>query len=408
MDITRRLVGTSATLKGTRDVADVDLNGLIRRLILFDTYILKSIRLLEFPALIAAVGFAETMQLLKSAAFEIECEAVTVGQTGQFGIESRTTKGILPPLSYSLSSIETADHDKYVHKCLQPLDKISGLTHKQVAKLKRAIACIIVRLPEGFGSRVVAQATQDVLKIQDLVKKSVAIAARRILGVEVPDFGLSVHQIDSEDLHVETDIPKRVGIDIETTHKVVERGILGIAEVSSRFAEMEAYSALNGFIDNDLALVCERLDFLAHSISPETKERQFRRVLEIAGLADVASAAPGKRVSFARVLEIRESDECREFRQWLPTIETRSDSEIKERLGGIRARLGNLLQTGGGRTLRFLVTSGIGFTPVIGLIAGPVAGAMDSFLVDKVLTKSGLVAFISRLYPSIFNESSIR
>jgi hypothetical protein len=165
---------------------------------------------------------------------------------------------------------------------------------------------------------------------------------------------------------------------------------------------------LSGFIDDDLPLVYERLDFLAHSISPETKERQFRRVMEIAGFPDVAPAVSGKRVSIARLLEIRESDECREFRQWLPTIETSSDIEIRERLSSIRAKLGNLMQTGGGKTLRFLVTSGIGVIPALGLIAGPIAGAIDTFLLERFLTKSGVVAFINNLYPSVFDESRDR
>jgi hypothetical protein len=407
MDITRRLIGTSAILKDTRDTADVDLNGIIRRLILFDTYILKSIRLLEFPPLIAALGFADTMQLLKSTAFKIECESVTTGQMGQTGF-ARAAKGVLPPLSYSFSGIDTADHEKYVHVCLQPLHKITGLTHKQVLKLKQAIVYKMERLPEGFAGRVATQATEDVLKKQDLVMKSVATAARRTLGVELPDFRLSVHQIDSEDFRVETDLPKRIGIDIETTHKVVERGLLGIAELSSRFAEMEAYSALSGFIDDDLPLVYERLDFLAHSISPETKERQFRRVLEIAGFPDVAPAVSGKRVNITRLLEIRESDECREFRQWLPTIETISDTKIQERLDSLRAKLGNAMQSGVGRALRLLVTSGMVIIPGAGLIAGAVAGAVDTFLMEKLLPKSGVIAFISNLYPSVFDEPTDR
>jgi len=409
VDITRRLIGTSAILKDAPDAVGVDLNGIIRRLILFDTYILKTVRLREFPSLIAEVGFDETMQLLKSTAFEIECECAQIGQTGQTGIlESRAIKGVLPPLSYTLSGLDAADHEKYVHDCLQPLHLIHGLTHKQVVRLKRAIVDKMVRLPQGFASRISAQATADVLKKQDLVKKSVAIAARRILGVEPLNFELSVHEIDSEDFHVETDLAKRFGIDVETRHKVVEQGLLGVAGLSSRFAEMEAYSALSGFIDDDLPLVYELLDFLVHSISPETKERQFRRVLEIAGFPDVAPAVSGKRVNIARLLEIRESDECREFRQWLPTIETISDTEIQERLDSLRAKLGNATQTGVGKALRFLVTSGIGIIPVAGQIAGLVAGAVDTFVLEKLLPKSGVVAFINNLYPSVFDERTDR
>ena|ERR1022692_1659284 len=105
MDTYKRLIGTSAITDEAHAVAGVDLNGIIRRLILFDTYILKSIRLKEFPFLIAGLGFSGTMQLLDSPAFEIQCEAMTLGQTGQTAMPDRVRRGILPPLSYALSGI---------------------------------------------------------------------------------------------------------------------------------------------------------------------------------------------------------------------------------------------------------------------------------------------------------------
>ena len=53
MDITRRLIGTSGILKESQpDIVGVDLDSIIRRLILFDTYILKTIKLEEFHSLL--------------------------------------------------------------------------------------------------------------------------------------------------------------------------------------------------------------------------------------------------------------------------------------------------------------------------------------------------------------------
>ena len=64
--------------------------------------------------------------------------------------------------------------------------------------------------------------------------------------------------------------------------------------------------------------------------------------------------------------------------------------------------LQSALPTTKSKAVRFLVTLGIGFTPLVGLFLGPVASAIDKFLLEKVLPKSGLIAFLSRLYPSIF------
>jgi hypothetical protein len=403
MDTARRLLGTSGILgESRRDVVSVDLDGIVRRLILFDKYILKSIQLQEFPFLIAALGFDGTMQLLESPALDIEFECVTIGQTGQTALQGRLKKGILPPLSYSLSGVETTDHTELVHHWLQPLHQIPGLTHKQVLRLKRAIVGKIVRLPEGFRNRMLIQARTDVLTKPGLVRKSVEMAIRQLLRADPTDFSMSVHAIDSEDVRVETDLPNKMGIDVSTAHKVIERGLLAVGGLSQRFAEMHAYSALSGFTDGDLPLVDEQLKFLMH-ISSE-KERQFRRIVEIAGLPDFDSAISERRLKVDRLLEIRESPECREFRDFLSTIDEASDRDIKERICSLRAKFGNAVQSYPGRAVRLLTTTGIGAIPGVGLIAGFVAGIVDSFLLEKILPKSGVVAFLSDLYPSVFED----
>lgn len=221
-----------------------------------------------------------------------------------------------------------------------------------------------------------------------------------MLKVEPPEFSISVHPIDAEDLRAETDLMKKMGLDIPTAHKVVERGLLAVGGLSQRFAEMEAYSALSGATDGDLPLIDEQLRFLLH-LSPEKKEQQFRRVVEIAGVPDFGLAMSEKRLNVERLLEIRESDECRQFREWLPTIESASNAEIRDRTSSLRAKLGNAIQSRTGKAIRLLTTTGIGIAQPL---AGILAGIVDTFLVEKILPRSGVVAFLSDLYPSVFED----
>jgi len=104
------------------------------------------------------------------------------------------------------------------------------------------------------------------------------------------------------------------------------------------------------------------------------------------------------------LLEIRESDECREFRNWLPEIGQASDEEIRDHVRSVRTKLGNTAASTQGKAVRLLATTGIGFLPVIGPIAGFVAGSLDTFLLEKLLPKSGPVAFLSKLFPSVFEN----
>ncbi len=404
MDITGRLLGQAAIVEDA-SVVGVDLNAVVRRLILFDTYILKSIRLKEFPFLTSELGFDGMMQLLQSSAFEVECECIATGQTGQAGIlDVRARKGVLPALSYSISGIDAGDRKKYIHDCLQPLHQVSGLTQKQVVKLKRAVANKLTRPPDGFAAKLAKTATADVTTKPHLLRKSVELSARAILNTDPGAFELSVHAIDSEDFRVETNLPQRLGISVETAHKVVEGGVMGVAGLTQRLLEMEAHCALNGFVDEDLPLVHEHLAILASSVSPQWKEREFSRVLTIAGLPDFIDPGSRKAVNIARLLEIRESDECKEFRLWLHTTRSLSDNDVSERVSSLRSKLGNIIQTPSGRAVRLLAATGIGCLPAVGSVAGLAAGTLDAFLLEKWLPKSGIVAFLSSLYPSVFEE----
>jgi len=57
-----------------------------------------------------------------------------------------------------------------------------------------------------------------------------------------------------------------------------------------------------------------------------------------------------------------------------------------------------------GRAVRLLTTTGIGAIPGVGLVAGFAASIVDAFLLEKVLPRSGVVAFLSDLYPSVFED----
>ena len=60
-------------------------------------------------------------------------------------------------------------------------------------------------------------------------------------------------------------------------------------------------------------------------------DRTRLRALDALGVHRGALSAFSKKHS-ERLLEIRQSDECREFREWLSTIDDASDAEIRDRI----------------------------------------------------------------------------
>lgn len=116
---------------------------------------------------------------------------------------------------------------------------------------------------------------------------------------------------------------------------------------------------------------------------------------------DLGVLADEGRLKLDKVLEIRETKECKEFRDWLTGIDTATDEEIKERIDGIRARIGNFLGGIPGKSVRLLISTGLGFIPS-GAAISFVESLGDTFLLEKIFPASGPIAFINKMLPSAF------
>ena len=398
IDISRRLIGASAVLSAERKVTDVDIHGLVRRLLLFDKYVLVSVRLQEFPFLANHLGFTGLRDLLSAKLIEIRCECLQLSQTGQSGLLGDP---VLPLFSYRFHWIDAHDGAKYVHDCLQGMHTVPGIERKQILRLKRAIAGAIRRIPEDIRTQLYPAFEHELIHNPALVKTAVAMVLNSRHGLSDIPFSITLHQEATDTFRVETDIHNRARISEVETHKAVEAGLLGVAGLSQSIGEMKCYSAISGFRDEDLPLFRKKFDFLVGAVSAQAKEENFRRVIDIAGLPDFPT--DNERIDVQRLLEVRESNEARQFRDWLGGIGQVEDEEIRQRVAGLRAKVGVKVGGEAGKAMRFLVTSGLSFIP--GASAAALAmGAFDQFALDKLLPRSGITAFVDELYPSIFEK----
>ena len=403
MSIRNRLIGPCANIRDDdRDNPVVDVSSLVHRMLLFDSYILESIRLTEFPKLVEAFGYEGVMTLLRTSAFRIHCDALGFAQIGQSDLELRRQKGLLPLGSYAFARMIPANRREYIHQCMQNLERIDGITHKEKLKLQSAIAESLIDPPENRGVASLDQFRKDLDRNTPEVARGVALALARKTGSDVSpaDFSVTVHRIDETDFSVESDISTRFKLTVEDTHKIVEAGLLAVASLDGRLETMKTYSALAGLREQDLPVFDDKFDFLSAEISPDAKQARLRRILTVAGLPDVNAET---RIDVKRLLEIRASDECKAFRAWLETTDEESDNAVREHFQGLRARVTDALGSRVTRGLRFLVTTGLGsINPLVGMAAG----AADSMLVDELLPKPGPTAFLSNLYPSIFQRKT--
>ena len=397
IEISRRLLGSSSIvslLPGERDIhVALDLEGFIRRLLLFDTYVLYSARLKEIPDMVRYFGFQGTMDLLASGAIEIRCECAQLVE-GQFKTPP------CPPLTFQFHLIEAHIWEQYLIDCLPALKAAPVLSSKELMELQGAIVNAVKRSDnrQMFSTEVTPDFERELLGNQKLVRASVIHVLLRDHGISVTDFEIKIHKVaDDTRYTVETNLPEKLHISLEAIHHSIKSALLGISGLSQRIGEMKAHTALSGFTDEEIPLFRVKLGSLIDIVESRKREMQFHRIFTICGLPAIL---PGQQVDIEKLLLIRDEPEAIEFRGWLAEIDKRSDSEVRDIIAGFNAKLGLAVQTTGGKMLRLLVTMAAGCNP----LAGAIVGSLDQFIWDKFFRRSSAAAFVNELYPSIFKE----
>ena len=386
---------------GGPDPLEVDFGDLVRKLVLSEQVLLDS-GVGGFSLLVAKFGYDGVSELLRSGRVRAIVDWVTATQTGQLSMmDWRVKKGLLPPGSYSLAIVRQHDVKQRVHDELQEVNDAPGLRGKQAQKLRKLIAARIVSPRAERGQKGIQQAKDDMERNPALLGTSIAIGAREHfdLDIDARSLAVRVEALDETDFKVETNIGHLLDLDEETAHKVIERGVLGVAGLHMRLDDMEQYQAVTGFQDGQVPLMEQKLGFLARQLDPDVQEERFERVVELLDLPDVDPDPNVRDVDMSRLVEIIQGDEARQFRQWLRRTDALDDNEVRDQVRRIREALAHAVHSTGGKAVRFLTTTGVG---VALPPAGVALGALDTFVADKILREDGPTTFLGRLYPSVF------
>jgi hypothetical protein len=410
IDPRERVLARCASLvsgAGPRAV-EVDVSSLLVRLLLFEEQVVQSIRLMEFPELVRRVGIESTMRLLRSRAIRISMMPLSIGQTGQAGVlKSRQTKGVLPLLSYSFDAVSTADYRGDIKKCLQDVRTRCEefVTKKQAKRLEVEVSNCIAHPADigAIGIEALSQLKADLVSGGPVITEAIQHALAMKLGVPPPKFEFSLEQLDKTDFRANTNIPDVTKLSVEEAHQAIQRGLLALGGLYIRFAQMRALDSVAAFHEDDIRLLDRKLDYLVSQVNPAAQETRFKRVVSIVGLPDFT---PPEDVNVAKLLEVRDSEPCREFRHWLRTLDQASDREIEDMLHPVRDLLGMAIRHPAGKAVRLATTGAVGLIPGFGVPASAALGAIDTFLLERLLPEPGPTAFLALNYRSIFDTSS--
>ncbi len=397
--MTKRLLAPIAVQDNKNNVVDVDLAAFVRRVLLFETYILQSVWLEDLALLARAFNPEGLIQLFEAGALKIYCESYTIGETGRVRADLNFSDNNkrLPLGSYSFSVIRAHEQEKKIQQHLSSLGP---------PLQEKAAQNLITLNSQEFSPKVFEGFYNDIRQNQHLVQTAVNLELRR-QGIKPKRMKLRVEEVEKEDFRVENNLVSEYGLSEKAAHEVIGRSLLAVSGLNQRFAEMMTHSALSGITEEDMPLMRDKLGFTANFIESNNSERQFERVTSILDLP--IPLVSETKIDAEKLLKIRDSDECRAFRDWLARADSLSDKEISERVTSFNSKIRVALNSKRAKVMRFLVSNGVSFLPPpIGTVAGLAVSAIDSFLVEKLAPKDAIVSFLSESYPSVLKEISRR
>jgi hypothetical protein len=401
-----RILAPAAVRNEANEVVGVNLGAIVRRLVLFEEVVLESYSMRELPSLIEALGASDFIELLREGALSIRADAWVYGETGNGGLVPGYGPAPLPLLNYALSPLVPHDREHHIHLCLGEIRAMKSLGTKTSKRVRQAIVDSLVPFPPDPGRKTMDALPRELTMNEGLLRVATIEAAKEKFDRDLAEhqFDIRIEEVDEYVFRAETDLGERASLTPEVTDKVIEGALLAIASLNTRFEEMEAYNVVSGFRAAELPLVEEKFRFVLSQVDPTVQEQRFARVVEIAGLPD-PETAPGS-VDIERLLEIRSSEECREFRQWLRSLDQATDEEISEQVNSIREKVAQAVHSKTGKAVRIATTSGVGLIPVVGAPAAVALSALDQFALEKFVPEPGPVSFLSSSYPSIFKDSN--
>jgi len=426
MDFRSKLLAPCANRKdGTKFEIEFLAGEFLERLILFDKFILDSIRLQEIPHLIKVFGYSRVLELLNSGFLLIHSETFgTFGSTGQSSKVSayRAKKGDLPLCSYCIDPFSIYPYDspqddetdykkdqkQFTHQNLQLINQIDGISSKQAQKLREAVARRVIHFSsDSVIKEMSAQNYRDFRDHDPTIKVAIAFRIKALLNQEVDPVAieLKIEFIDDVDFRVESNIESKLSLNKETAHEIIERALLGIAGRNHLIAKMKEFNCLVGYRENEVPIFSSKLDFLVERIATDKKlTPNLHRVLSAKGLPNFSAAVAEGRIDLLKVLEIRESRECIDFRTWLWSQDNIDENELRERLNTFSQRWKDFFKTVRGKTISWLVSSGLSEIPIVGNIIGAGMSFYDKFLAREVLPHEGAITFINNKLPSIYQK----
>ena len=402
MDIHKRIYGALAIADKT-EITGLDLPELLRRLLLFEGVVVYS-RFAELGMMTKTHGLDATLALITAPGFELVSDPATIVRRGKH-VVGRTQNGLLRVSQLDFGILRAARPDEWTDTSFANLRKISELTRGRANKLENTIRGHLKPIDLAAREVPFEQSKLDFLTVGPTVRRAVDLALGKH-GRTLPPAGTYLLKIEhcATGYEVETDLHRLLKLSDDHTGAVIAAGLLGAAGLNCVIDDMRVHNALVGLQESELAVLEAKLDFLMLELDPKLQARRLERVVALANLPSISDPERLDAINIHRLLDVRQTAECRAFRDWLWSADKVTDEEVHRQFHALRQQLGALIRTDRGKGIRWAISTGIGFIPIVGAMIGAAGGLLDTFLTERLLPSRGALTFLGAQYQSIFDR----
>lgn len=392
--------------------SSIDVDGMLTQLLLFDQVVVNSGRLRDILALETTLGDDGLLHLLRSGRLRFYCDPGLMGLLNEDGVPaSRGRSGTYVFGPFDMPLIRAGKPEHYREGVIEGLRRdLQTAGRKRDKIIELSLARWFPHNPDAGGvSHRETQANFD--RHPSLVSTSILLAAAHA-GIATlspgTDIAISVRRNATNAVMVETSLPRVAGLDQEAARRAISAGLLGVGALNDRLDLMRRLNCVTGFRDSEETLLLERMGTIAKQLLPSatSPRTQLTRVLTQLGWRFQIPQTTDGRIDVVQLLDLTGSEDAKAFRRWLRENRDRTDNEIRDELTSLSARIGVTFHSSGGKVMRFLASTAAGFAPGIGIILSATLGLLDTFILDRLLKKNGVVAFMRDGYGSLFDKNS--
>src|SRR5580698_6587330 len=221
MNVRQSVFGEVAVTSG-QHVTDVDVRSLVRRLLLFDRVVVKSVLLREVPILIRTFKKTGFTELVNSGLLSFSCEFTSlIVDVSRGGVRH------VPLNHFSFGIVDAANRESDLRAQFVRLQSIPGLKGPDRAALEEVIWKSIVRPPTTYGNDLLGQFDNDIRTNTPALKCAILERLRAELatyGLPISDISVRVEEVKPRVFHIEVPLAS-FGFPAEKSHAMLQTAV---------------------------------------------------------------------------------------------------------------------------------------------------------------------------------------